>query len=287
MNGVKDVVSRLSAGVQHIHVSSPITAIYAQADNPALASIHCSSTEGAKIFSGFNHIIFGTEANNAVPLLESYLTSLPLKSTQRQPIEEQIRCLRAFKYRSTIVINHTDNTLCPDASQDIRDLNLVCIDTEDNESAVADTNDPNCVPSSYTMTTHVLTPPAHYPSHSPAVYQTTNPIIPPRNDSILSIARLERAVLTQEAKNALSGLYKEKERKWWQCAIQASSGLGPLQGAGKLGAQGNDACPGIWVCGSYAYSGIPLLEGCVVSARNVVEQGVFESEGVALKDTIW
>jgi hypothetical protein len=29
--------------------------------------------------------------------------------------------------------------------------------------------------------------------------------------------------------------------------------------------------PGIWVCGSYAYPGIPLLEGCVVSAKNVVE----------------
>ena len=30
----------------------------------------------------------------------------------------------------------------------------------------------------------------------------------------------------------------------------------------------------------HAHSGIPLLEGCVVSARNVVEQGVLKSEGI-------
>lgn len=284
MNGVKDVVSRLASDVQHIHVASPITAIYAEADNSALASIQCSTTDGTKVYTGFNHIIFGTQANNAVPLLESYLTSLPIKSPQRQPVEEQIHCLRTFKYHSTIVINHTDGTLCPDAFQDRRDLNLICLGTEGKSGSTTDVTDPNCVSSSCTMTTHALTPPSHYPSHLPAVYQTTNPIISPCKESILSIAHLERAVLTQEAKGALSGLYKEKDRKWWQCAAQCRGGLGPLQGAGKLGAE---ACPGIWVCGSYAYPGIPLLEGCVVSARNVVEQGVFESEGLVLGDNVW
>ena len=38
--------------------------------------------------------------------------------------------------------------------------------------------------------------------------------------------------------------------------------------------------PDVWLWGGYAQCGIPLLEGCVVSARNVVEQGVWASEGV-------
>jgi microfibrillar-associated protein 1 len=74
-----------------------------------------------------------------------------------------------------------------------------------------------------------------------------------------------------EAKDALSGLYQETDRKWWQCAVQGTGGLGPLQGAGKLSRIPEERNSlGLWVCGSYAYPGIPLLEGCVGSAKNVV-----------------
>lgn len=41
--------------------------------------------------------------------------------------------------------------------------------------------------------------------------------------------------------------------------------------------------PGVWLCGSYAHPGIPLLEACVNSALNVVENGVFAVEGVDVK----
>lgn len=269
INGVKDVVLRLTSGTQHIHLSSPISAIHADADDPALASIYCITAEGMQIYSGFHHIIFGTQANSAVPILKTYMLSLPLKSPKRRMVHDQIRCLETFQYRPTIVINHTDGTLMPDAPKDRRDLNLICLDTtQTSPSPTADPIDENCVPPSYTMATHVQYPPPECPSHFPAVYQTTNPILAPRPDSILSVARLERAVLTQAAKTALPGLCRETSRKWWQCAVQARSGLGPLQGAGKMNAVEG---PGIWVCGSYAYPGIPLLEGCVVSARNVVE----------------
>lgn len=204
--------------------------------------------------------------------------------------------MRTFQYHPTIVINHTDDTLMPDGVQDRRDLNLVCLDPagdnvtpykiEDDEGGVATSISPRCVPQTYTMATHALPPPPGYPTHLPRLYQTTNPIVPPKKESILSVARLERAVLTLEAKEALMGLYREDGKRWWQCAGQAGSVLGPLQGAGKLegGAEGG---PGIWVCGSFAYAGIPLLEGCVVSARNVVEQGVLKSEGVAVKSPPW
>lgn len=271
MNGVRDVVSRLTSEIRNIHISSPISAIRADPEDPALATIQCNTAGGTTVYTGFHHIIFGTQANHAVPILASYLSSLPLNSPQRQPVEEQIRCLRKFQYRPTIVINHTDGTLVPDTAKDRRDLNLICLDTK-GPNLSWETVPSNCVPPSYTMATQVLPPPVHYPSHLPAVYQTTNPILEPRDDSILSVARLERAVLNAEAKHALSGLYQETGRKWWQCAVQCAGGLGPLQGAGKLSNIAEEAKgPGIWICGSYAYAGIPLLEGCVVSARTVVQ----------------
>lgn len=134
------------------------------------------------------------------------------------------------------------------------------------------------------MATHVLTPPEGYPLNLPTIYQTTNPIIPAREDCVFSVAKLERAVLTVDSKKALNGLYREEGRKWWQCAGQADSCLGELQGAGRLtGVIG----PGIWICGSFAHAGIPLLEGCVVSARTVVEQGVCKSEGVEVRTSPW
>ncbi|KZP32447.1 hypothetical protein FIBSPDRAFT_848864, partial [Athelia psychrophila] len=138
------------------------------------------------------------------------------------------------------------------------------------------------------MATHVQRPPpspsssssSSAASASATIYQTTNPIIAPRPSSILSTTHLERAVLTRAGKAAVAGLYRETRRRWWECAVEAQSALGPLQGpgAGEGGAKG--AGVGVWAVGSYAYPGIPLLEGCVVSARNVARAVVALEGGV-------
>ncbi|KAJ3997896.1 splicing factor, Prp19-binding domain-containing protein [Lentinula boryana] len=287
LNGVQEVVSKLISGVQHVHLSSPISSIQIDPDDPSICSIHVSNRDKARIHTGFHHIIFATQAVRAVPLLESFASSLsPHAKAKRRAVEDQVACLRQFTYCSTLVINHTDPSLLPDDIQDKRDLNLISLDRnshpsktqEVNLSEVEDAWSLRCLPPSYTMATHVLTPPEGYPAHLTTVYQTTNPIIEPRESRILSVATLERAVLTVQSKQALKGLNVEYERKWWQGAGQGKSRLGPLQGARR--GDELDQTPGIWICGSYAYSGIPLLEGCVVSARNVVQQGIWKSEGV-------
>jgi hypothetical protein len=186
------------------------------------------------------------------------------------------------------VINHTDGSLLPDHAKDRRELNLISIDPEHQTGSKAQESEfdyaANIVPSSYTMATHILTPPEGYPANLPTIYQTTNPIIPAREDCVFSVAKLERAVVTLSSKEALKGLYREEGRRWWQCAGQATSCLGRLQGAGRSsGMEG----PGIWICGSFAHAGIPLLEGCVVSARSVVEQGIWKSEGLEVKAALW
>ncbi|KAJ4471376.1 splicing factor, Prp19-binding domain-containing protein [Lentinula edodes] len=291
LNGVQEVVSKLIAGVQHVHLSSPISSIQMNPDDPTTSSIHVSTGSRVQIHTGFHHIIFATQAVRAVPLLESFVSSLPPHAkAKRRAVEEQIACLRQFTYCSTLVINHTDSSLMPDNIEDKRDLNLISLDRDapsivtdvqkvnSSETEVEDSWSLRCLPPSYTMATHVLTPPEGYPAHLPTIYQTTNPIIEPRESRILSVATLERAVLTVQSKRALKCLNVRYSRKWWHAASRGKSGLGPLQGARR----GNELkqTPGIWICGSFAYSGIPLLEGCVVSAKNVVEQGIWKSEGV-------
>lgn len=277
-NGVREVVSQLSRNLTNIHLSSPIISIRPDPENSQLISIECSSGE---VLHGFHHLVFATQASSAVPLLGSYMNNLPSNAeTQRTVVMDQIRCLRSFKYRSTIVINHTDDTLLPDDRQDRRDLNLITSGWPEEEEGQADGL---CVSSSHTMATHIILRPAGYPPHLPDVYQTTNPFVSPRKDTIISVSSLERAVLDCEAKEALEGLCKIKSRWWWGCRTAAKCGLGSAQGAGKMTGEG----PGIWLSGSYAYLGVPLLEGCVVSAKNVVEDGVLRTEGLRLREEPW
>lgn len=274
-NGVKEVVAKLVEGLNpaHIHLTSPITAIVPSLTSPELADVQCMSSS----YGSFRHVIFATQANGAAPILQAYASLLPDKSLAARNAVDLANCLRMWHYCRAIVINHTDGSLMPTALRDHRDLNLIRMDPSRRPEKTAQTMDENCVSSSYTMTTHVIQPPRIYPSDMPPVYQTTNPFISPKTQSILSVARLERAVLTNPARAALHRLCvsDESRRKstpfWGTCRVEGPFALGDLQGAGSKDSLG------IWVCGSYATPGIPLLEGCVVSARNVVYQGILQS----------
>lgn len=292
VNNIKDVVSRLTSCLRHdlIHLASPILAVTTNPYDNSMISIQCAN----KVHNGFHHVIFATQANRAASLLETYVESLPLDSDparrQRSIVEKQVRCLKTFVYRLSIVVNHTDDAFIPKDPRDRRDLNLVqCFEADSEKQKQKQTEEGGLTVSTlYTMATHILRPPPGDLCRpiSSSVYQTTNPIVAPRVESVLSVARLERAVLSVEGKKAVKGLYKESQTstKWWgKTKAEVPSGLGPLQGGGKL----DDCGPGIWICGSYACGGIPLLEGCVVSARNVVEQGIMKSEGISVRGSPW
>lgn len=280
VSGVREVVARLTANIQHIHLSSPILAIRSDLQDPRFATIQYLHDGQTQELTGFRHIILATQANGAIPLLTSYLQSLPSNQLDGiKAIQDQIQCLKAFQYRRSTVVNHTDNSLLPDNGRDLRDLNLITLNRNSNHEKLLKSTDRTslCVSSSYTMTTHILPRPKGYPEDKPRIYQTTNPILEPKKDCLLSVATLERAIVTMESKKALALLSVPETRTWWQCPYQATTRLGELQGAREPSRADS---PGIWICGSYAHSGIPLLEGCVVSARNVVEQGILKSEGV-------
>jgi len=284
VGGVRQVVACLTEGLQHIHLSSPIVSLKPDAHNPQCVTISCLY-QGKTIteYSGFHHIVLATQASGAAPILSSYLQSLPSGAGDlKEAVERQIRCLKTFQYCPAMVINHTDGSLLPDDEHDVRDLNLISLPSKTTFYTADKLDHPSLsVDSSYTMATHVLSAPMEYPAR---IFQTTNPIIPPRKEALLSVATLERAIVTRDSKAALKLLCAEDSKRWWQCPYQGKTRLGELQGP-MSGCE--ESAPGIWICGSYAHLGIPLLEGCVVSARNVVEQGILRREGIRWTREPW
>lgn len=281
-------MTRLASPIPHIHTSSTITSIVPDTIDSSKLTLgirrHNSTEE--EVLGGFSHIIFATQANSAVPILSSYSDSLPASSFKKQQLDSLIQCLGTFQYRKTIVINHTDSSVLPDNSLDWRDLNIVndissmayrerpYVGKPDSTST---TSSDTYLDPTYTMATHKLPKPSWISSQE-TYYQTTNPIVEIDPQSVVSIARLERAIVTLESKKALQQLMSE-EKKWWWPRGKSNIQLGRLQGLGSHDGKELET-PGIWICGSYAHSGIPLLEGCVVSALQVAFAGIMKREGV-------
>jgi hypothetical protein len=120
----------------------------------------------------------------------------------------------------------------PTSQQDHRDLNLVRCPTPPPASAS---------PSEKAGALNHF-PPTPDESFTMATHimRCPNPIVPIDPSKVLSVAKLERALPTAESTANLSRLHD----------LQGSSGL--------------------WFVGAYAWEGIPLLEGCVASAEEVV-----------------
>ncbi|KAG8874615.1 hypothetical protein FRB97_005782 [Tulasnella sp. 331] len=269
-NGVQDVVRRLSCRINpaNVHLSSPIIQVLPDPTSSGKLRI----------------------ATQAVPILSTYLERLPHAEKQRLEINRIIECLRNFEYRKNIVVTHTDTRLVPPDERDRRDLNLIRL------QPLQDSPSPGVpflsksylsVPPTFTMTTHSV----KSDSSSQFIYQSTNPIIAPSSSKVLSVAYMDRPILTVRSESAVRDLSMDDPRRaaWWDLlrGRPKAKVLGALQGGGRRRDVGWDRpLPGIWICGSYAYEGIPLLEGCVASARMVIEQGVMRSEGLDAWDVL-
>lgn len=273
-NHVQDVVERLAKPIHHIHTSSPVTSILPDPNNRSKLEI--TTGDGTKSYGGFSHLIFACQANAIPSILSSYRAAVRGNARQQNTLDDALRCVKAFGYRTTVTVNHTDESLLPDNRNDWRELNLV--DTV--QSTVSPLEKSKlCRDSTCTMATQIISS-----CSARSIYQTTSPIIPPNPETIISISYLERAILTTESKRALQGLSTWEEHRWWQRYSKRKTRIGPLQGCGRME---DTLVPGIWFCGSYASAGIPLLEGCVVSAKDVVDQGIFVCEGVKYLERRW
>jgi predicted NAD/FAD-binding protein len=233
-----------------------------------------------QVLNGFAHVVFATQANSAARVVQMYKNDMETESImaayEAQKMNQALAALDAFKYVRNLVVNHSDMRLLPPVEADRRELNLVSWDLSSSSSVLEKKKTPAEMESdlqvspAFTMATHILA----CPDGAEAVYQTTNPTVPIAPSTIRSVARMERAVLTLQSK-----------------AARASFIVTDMNGASRLGStQGVRATPGgpqLWFCGSYAGAGIPLLEGCVVSAQVVVEHGIFRSERVSARTEPW
>jgi hypothetical protein len=266
--GVEAVVRQLIAPVKDIHLGTEIVSmepIFMGEDDPLIRVIDAHGQAYV-----FDHIIFATQGNQALQLIQRYKESLLAHQSDKDSsrtvqrlvchLENQMSTLSRFQYDTSLVINHKDTSLLPRDRSSWRALNLATLD-----KSIKLTDTANIIPYPYdtTMTTHILNM-THTDIGSDTVYlQTTNPIASPKPESILSMSWFQRATVTLDSKEALKDLFCTSPSN------PCEKILGDRQGKARL-----------WFIGSYAWSGIPLLEGCVVSAEKVVVEGIGQREGI-------
>lgn len=274
----RDVAQLLSEpvrkqGADHIRLGTAIRAIRYRKTN--VGRVLVLSLDGGDDLE-VDRVVIATPASVARSLLGTLEPSLKVQGEKAEArrVARMRSALEDVTYRETIVITHTDRaSVLPEASN-VRDINLfqAVIDgstttSTDSTPLLTPTSSnsasppaspcptPSKLPSQlgatpffepapdavYTMATHLV----HAPQSAgyPLVLQTTNPVVPIDPDQVLGVARLERA-LPLRSKETLVGFH-------------------PPRGA--------DPAPLIYLAGSYVYPGIPLLEGCVGSARRVVD----------------
>jgi predicted NAD/FAD-binding protein len=139
--------------------------------------------------------------------------------------------LAAFRYRPLDVVMHRDPQLMPTRHRDWSPVNARICNTQDRPES--------------TIWVNAVQPALR---QAPPVFQTVHPHRQPREDLVISRAHFERPLVNRDSQQAL-------------CRLQQ------LQGAGDPRA--SDANRRIWLCGSYADAGVPLLESAVRSALAV------------------
>lgn len=159
----------------------------------------------------YDHVVVATQSNHALDLVDD------LSSTERE-------VLSAFTYTPIEVVMHQDTRLMPKERRAWSPANYVVSPSWDRP-----------------MTTLWVNTVYRSLRGEPALLQTVHPAVEPESGSVLSVARLQRPVVTLDTQQALSRLgqlHDEPERR-------------------------------LWFCGSYALAGIPLLESATGSAVRV------------------
>ncbi|CAO3629493.1 unnamed protein product [Mucor fragilis] len=270
--GVQQVVKNISAPLQNVHLETQITSI----KRSAKPQYRFELTDEHGQMYDIDHIIFATQGNQAISMLNEYVSSL--KQGQEEPFESwkaatepmiksvqaQMEMLQTFCYDTALVVNHTDTRLLPSDQSNWKALNLAIVDKS------VDPGDSDLIvpyPHDTTMTTHIinLTHSSLKKKTDHLYMQTTNPCVAVDPKKVLSVAWFERATVTLESKRALQQLFNvDKDTN--------EISLGTCQGKN-----------GIWFVGSYCWKGIPLLEGCVASAEYVVTKGIAPTEGIEIQ----
>jgi len=259
LNGVKPVVDGLSSALpqSRIHLGpeeGQVERIRPPPYSPCSSSTSISTSDSpnyqirVETCSGqtydFDHLIFALPAHQTRPLLSGFVKELDAfgSGSAMEMERKRLDDLLCFKFSRSLVINHSDTSVLPPNQEDWRELNIAIGPRSGGGGGGEFKLDRN-----YVMATHIISNP-----DGGVILQTTNPTVDIDPEKMLSVSWFERARLTTRCKKVLSRF------------------------------KGDEGChqglSSIWFAGSWVGEGIPLLEGCVTSAEEVVGR-ILLSEG--------
>ncbi|KAJ3394749.1 hypothetical protein HDU84_006892 [Entophlyctis sp. JEL0112] len=259
--GTKEVCTRLAAPIQQVLCSTTVDGIVHDSGTGkfTLTTIpteyaHTENAAANRTTHEFDHVIFATQANQASRILRATVSAPARNGSVRVGdgnavyetfVANAARVLDRFPYTRSLVVCHTDATLMPSLREEWRCLNFGVLEehkraqmTPRAGSGLQANHTANYDVDNVAMCTHFsqMTQ-TEVPESVPPLFQTTNPIVLPRPDTVISATWYERAIVRMDTADALRQ-------------------LSVLQGGGG----------GVWFVGSFVGDGIPLLESCVTSA---------------------
>jgi predicted NAD/FAD-binding protein len=206
--GTREVVRRLTEPLAAVECGVSVRRISPRGELVSVVWDGRKHTFGEKLF---DHVVVATQANQAAAMLDgSY-------RREREALER-------FAYEGSEVIVHTDSALAPRNRRHWAPVNLITSAAHDKPMA--------------TIWMNRVQPALR--DKSP-VFQTWNPLIEPREDTIRARAKFERPIV--------NGASLEGARTVRELQEQPSRRL--------------------WFCGSYLGPGIPLLESAARTATDV------------------
>jgi predicted NAD/FAD-binding protein len=216
-DGVKTVVDGLLVDISRrdqVHLDCELVSMRRSLLHPGKLELEDSAGQ----ILLFDHIIFATQANQAVSLMQTYHKSLSDEPVREDALlaqeRKRIDALKQFRYTHSAVVNHYDSdcTLGISAANK-RMLNIATWqDLPPQSGQKADTS--KQVSGNYTMATHNLSiaHPRLTTLKGKPLLQTTNPTVDIAEEYIVSKKRFERAIVTRQSKRALEGFLHPGEK---------------------------------------------------------------------------
>ncbi|KAJ3035412.1 hypothetical protein HDV00_004010 [Rhizophlyctis rosea] len=253
-SSIQAVCTALSAPIHSIFLSTGVRSIHSvpTSSKPQPTSSHRQTDELAiETDNGhtrhYDYVVFATQANQAARILRASRFA-----DGDGAVQSQASVLERFPYLKSLVVCHTDEEVMPKERERWRCLNFATVEGngwvgEGAKNALTNgvngrAEEGGYDPTNVSQCTHFFNLTLPQLGTTKAYLQTTNPITLPSADKTLSASWFERATVT------------------WDSML-AVDDLGGVQGLG-----------GRWFVGSYAWPGIPLLEGCVASGAAVVKE---------------
>jgi predicted NAD/FAD-binding protein len=197
-HGTQDVVTRLSAGVQHVRLGAAVDTVTA---TKGVATVRVGGVD-----QHFDHVVIAAQANHALRML------------QCTPQERNV--LSSFTYQPSTVLMHSDTRLAPPNRAQWRPVNFILTTSAEMPMATIWMNA------------------VHSNLGSKDVFQTWNPVIEPDPARVFSRVAVERPVINEASVNGiakLEALHAMPDRRIWFAGAYASRGVPLLESAATSG----------------------------------------------------